>query len=100
MFIYLPTKEWKGRDRTLSYHLLPSPRLPRNEDKGRSCSWRQEQSVLHSGPTEVFSGSPIWIPHVKKQKRQPTCSPAIVASESIVRTLGFQSGPVATDETK
>ena len=68
MCIYLPAEEEKGRDRTHSYHLLPSPSLPRNEDKGGSFSRRQEQSVLHSGPTEVLSGSNIWTSHIKKAK--------------------------------
>lgn len=59
----------EGRDRAHSYHLLPSPGTPRNEDKGGSFSQRQEQSVLHSGPTEACSVNSVQTWHIRKQQR-------------------------------
>lgn len=69
MCIYLPAEEEKGRDRTHSYHLLPSPSLPRNEDKGGSFSWRQEQSVFTVGPLKCFQEATFGPCTLKKQKR-------------------------------
>lgn len=54
-----------------SYHLLSSPSIPGKEDKGGNFSQRWEQSVPHSGPTEVSSGSHIWPQHIRKQYRHP-----------------------------
>lgn len=74
-------------------HLLASPGVPGNEDRGGSLSKRWEQSVPHPGPTEVSLGN-IW----PWCMRQPERQGAIVPWSPTVRTQQIQNGPLRSEE--